>query len=341
MGYINEETVAQLMALVPETQVVAAVAEADIEEGELRTLEANMMLLAGGSDKQLWPPASVWVQLEGQILREQAAAAVQTLASAEAAAGAAVIRDSITMMLELVHISGDPMVLARNPESWLWGPTGPPIQGDWADVSAQQRYAEHSKRNGRPWDMGLSDAFDRHDVAVCNAALTAATAAAEAGHQAELAAFEALTSTSGAINAGFEIAASQPQTQWPMQDMARYSQIGWGAVDVIRSSVDALLDAAAGVATINALSEHESYEERGIYVPAARARSETLRRWLAAQGPIRPPGDDQNPASVSFWAADTDPLAFWGAAFTAARMQVGRSHTNGEPAGAADTLLNR
>ena len=341
MGYIDEQTVAQLMALVPETEVVAAVAAADIGEDETRALEANMMLLTGSRDKQLWPDAEMWVQLEGQILREQAAAAVQTLASAEGAAGGAVMRDSITMMLELIHVSGDPMVLARNPESWLWGPVGPPISGSFDDLRPERRYAEHAQRCGHRWDMSVSDAFDRHDVAVCEAAVEAALAAVEAAPPAEMAAYNALNSTTDAINAGFETASTLPRQQWPVQDMARYSQIGWEAVEVISSSVNAVLDAAAGVAVIGVMQDNDTYEDRGVLVPASRARVEVLRRWFAVQAPKRPAGDELDSGSLSFWDAETDPLGLWAAALTAARMQVGRSHADGEPSGAADTLLNR
>ena len=341
MGYIDEQTVAQLMSLVPETEIVAAVAEIDLTEDEAAALEASMIMLAGCRDKQLWPAVPVWLQLEGQILREQAATAVQTLAAAEVSAGGAVMRDSITMMLELIHVSGDPAVVANAADAWLWGPVGPPISGAFGELRSDRRYPEHAERSGKTWGMGTADAFENHDAAVCDAALKAALAAVESLPEAELAAFEALNATSDDINDGFEIAATQPRAQWPVQQMAEYSRIGWQAVNVIRAGVDAALDAAAGLAVISALDNNDTYEERGLLIPAERARTEALRRWFESQGPQQPPGDADPPASVSFWAADTDPLGFWAAALTAARMQIGRSHADGEPSGAADTLLNR
>lgn len=341
MGYIDEQTVAQLMSLVPETEVVAAVAEIDLTEDDAAALEANMIMLAGCRDRQLWPAVPAWLHIEGQILREQASAAVQTLAAAEAAAGSAVMRDSITMMLELIHASGDPAVMANAADDWLWGPVGPPIPGDFGDLRADRRYGEHAGRSGKSWDMSTADAFENHDAAVCDAALQAALAAVESLPEAELAAFGALNATSDDIDDGFEIAAALPHEQWPAEQMAEYSRIGWEAVDVIRAGVDAALDAAAGLAVISVLDSDDTYEGRGLLIPAERARTEALRRWFDFQGPQQPPGDAAVPASVSFWAADTDPLGFWAAAFTAARMQVGRSYADGAPAGAADTLLNR
>ena len=235
--------------------------------------------------------------------------------------------------------SAKPLVSAYDRIMGTHRPVGPPISGSFGDLRPEQRYPEHAKRCGSSWSMSVYDSFENHDAAVCDAALTAAIAEVEAYPSAETAAFDALNSTSDAIDDGFEMASTLPRAQWPADEMARYSQTGWEAVDVIRSSVDVVLDAAAALAVISALADNETYEERGILVPAERARVEVLRRWLESQAPKRPAND--GPASLSFWDADTDPLGFWAAALVAARMQVGRAHVNGEASGAADSLLNR
>ena len=341
MGRIDEETLSQLRSLIPDEAIVAAVAEADITEEESQALESQMILLAGQRDRELWTHASLWIRLEGKVLLEHAAAAVQQLAAAETEAGGHIMRDSITMMLELVHLSGDPGVLAQNPDNWLWGPLGPPIQGFWEDLPAEQRYPEHARRLGRKWNTAINDAFDNHDLAVCDAAIEAAGESVERGFDALVAGYDALNSTTDAIDAGFEISMTKPRRRWPRQDMARYSDIGWKAAAVLRSSTEALLEGAAGAGVLAALEAHDSYEERGILVAAARARSEALRRWFDLQGPSRPPSDDGDPTSISFWTTDPEPLGFWAAAMIAARIEVGRAFTNGEPSGAVESLLNR
>ena len=339
MAFIDQKTKATVLAAVGDESVSAELAAFDITDQEVETLTSNLQLLAGAGGRPLWPDEITRDRLERDAMLDAAATAAQRIAASAQRTRGPVMRDSAAMILELVHVSGNPTVLADQHESWLWGPLGPPRHGDYATLDATERYPAHAAASGVAWDARTLRAVTRNEVKVQKDVIAAAAKDLDNAEAAINNGYGALLSSADILDGGFAVARDKPDGPWPTA-MADWSDLGWKTAATLRESTLTLLTAAAAAGVITVLQEVEGNEERGILVPVARARLAALRRWWDMTGPARPPRPPQGQFDVSFWIADCDPAAFWAATMTAAWLECGRNRRGG-PVGMAETLLGR
>ena len=338
MAYIDHATKETVLAAVDDEQVATELAAFDITAEEVETLSTNLNMLAGAAGRMLWPDEASLAELERHAMLDEAKAATSRLVAAEQQARRPVVRDSSTMILELVHVSGDPTVLAHSHESWLWGPLGPPCSGDFTELSPEQRYHVHAEAHGLVWDKRTARAFTRREVTIHKELIATAERDLEQTADAITAGYEAMAAAADNISAGTETAEAYPDGPWPVT-MADWSTEGWEAAATVRSSTQVLLTSSAAAGIITVLGQVNTNEERGILVPAARARARALGQWWDIISPARPAAPSEG-HDVSFWLADGNPLEFWAAAMTAAWLECGRNRRGG-PIGVAEALLGR
>ena len=329
-----------LRGAIGDETVVEALSAMDLTDGDIDTLIDNLRILSVPGSRGMWPDAATWLEMETQEMLAQAAAAVERIAAAEVASGGPVLRDCVTMMLELMHHAGDPAVMARSPDDWLWGPTGPPQRGGWTGLDPAGRYETHASLCGREWSRRVWKSSLSHEGAVIGAALDEADAAMQTATDAVDGGLDAAQSARAALDEGRDNAAIAPNGPWPAA-MLEWSALGWNTAQMLRGCAETVLAGAVGAGVAYAAGEYDTYEERGVLIVAARARGAVLGRWWEQIAPKRPDSDIANPASTSFWEADADPADFWTAAVRAAVLEVGRAQRGGEPEALAAALLNR
>lgn len=339
MAYVDAATKQTVIDAVNNPEVGAALAVLDITPEEVDVLTGNLRLLAGADGKRLWPDADTWLDIEQNVLLEFAAAAVARHRAAETDAGRTLVRDSETMVLELVHAAADPAVLNNAPEQWLWSPLGPPMRGDYRHLAATERYPAHAAARGQRWDRAAVGVTVRYEVQVQKARIAKAAQIMEHAADALTSGYSAANDSADILSQGVAVVANSPRGPWPAR-MGGWSDVGWNTAGRVRRSAHQLLDAAASAAVVEVLQGVDTNEERGVLVAAARARLEALRRWWDTIGPVRPAAPADGSVDVSFWVADTDPSGFWLAAMTAAWLEFGRSQHGGD-AGIAAALLGR
>ena len=318
-------------------ELLSHIAGMELTEQEATNLAHNLSLLWGRGALRLWPEVSHWEAMERHELLHEAALIAQSVAQAEAAAGGPVFRDSISMMLELMHAAQDPAVLRNSPEVWLWGPVGHPVEIAPQDTIGANRYEMHAQKLGLAWNKKIGRMSVRHEVKTCEMILDQAGKTTEMLPQAVQAGYDALDSVEPLAEEGLRIAAEAPDGPWP-GTMVDWSEQSWEAVDTLRTATEIVMRAAASAGVVRVMDAVETNEERGIFVAVERARPMSLLKWWQQIAPQRP---DPDPApSLSFWYAPQNPADYWGACMTAALLELGRSRYGGVE-GMAMALVNR
>ena len=318
-------------------ELLAHIAEMQLTEQEATNLAHNLSLLWGRGSLRLWPEVSHWEAMERHELLREAGQAAQRAIQAEEAAGGPVFRDSVSMMLELMHAAQDPAVLRNNPEDWLWGPVGPPIKTVPQDTIGANRYEAHAQKIGRAWNKKIARMSVRHEVKTCESILNQAGQATEVLPQAVQAGYDALDDVDPLVEESRRVAAEAPDGPWP-EAMLEWSEQCWSATDTLRTTTETVIQAAASAGVVRTIDAVETNEERGIFVSVERARPLALLRWWQQIAPKRP---DPDPSpSLSFWYTPQNPVDYWGACMTAALLELGRSRY-GSVEGMAMALVNR
>ena len=277
------------------------------------------------------------MESESAEILQAAAAAALRVARAEADAGGPVFRDSLTMMLELIHVSADPAVLHNAGDAWLWGPIGPPLQGSFAGVPAEAMYATHASRSGMVWDAATVDGFAEHDERCLDSLVEQCQPQIDAAIDGFNEGLEALWEAEQFMEQALAIAADTPWQQWP-PTMAQWSEAGWQIAGRLQSATTLLMHGASSAGTLRAVSDATSNEELGLMIAVEQGRYTPLLRMWQAAAPQRPSQDP--PPSVSFWYAGRSPVDFWAATLVAAKMEFGRAVFGGME-GVARALANR
>ena len=318
-------------------ELLSYIAEMELTEQEATNLAHNLSLLWGRGTLRLWPEPSHWEAMERQELLREAALTARRIAQAEMGAGGPVFRDSISMMLELMHAAQDPTVLRSSPEVWLWGPAGHPVKIVPQDTIGTNRYEMHAQKLGRAWNKKIARMSVRHEIKTCETILEQAGETTESLPQAVQAGYDALAAVEPLAEEGMRIAAEAPDGPWP-GTMVNWSEQGWEAADTLRAATETIMRAAASAGVVRVMSAVETNEERGIFVAVERARPISLLKWWQQIAPKRPEPD---PApNLSFWYAAQNPADYWAACMAAALLELGRSRY-GSVEGMAMALVNR
>ena len=337
---ITVETLDLVAETIHDEEVIAALTAMTLSEDELGCLAENVSLLWGSSGVQLWPPLEQWLELEREEILRDAELAHRRISHSDHNSQSYTMRDSVTMVLELVHAANDPSVLRDNPEGWLWGPMGPPIQGSYGSIQPEQRYQVHANQLGLKWDKRTSKRFAKHDDVTLVAILEQTMKPISDLPAVIRRARSELIEMDPFIEEGLRVADEHPKGPWP-ETMIEWSSKGWRTADTLRVAAETAMEAAsaAGIARFfNDLEHIESNEEVGILVAAERARPGALwRRWQTL-APTEPELNSMK--GSSFWYTDRNPVDFWAACMVAGLLELGRAR-HGSVQGIALALVNR
>ena len=331
-----------LDATFADAELVAAVKALTVTESESERLAANLSMLWGRADLVLWPDHTTRLRMESDSLLAAAEQAAAAVGQQEWQAGGPVLRDSRTMMLELIHAAQDPMVLTHNPEGWLWGPVGPPVRLAEPVPVGGDRYGLHAASLDRPWTKKIARMSVRHEVNACKAMLGDATREMENGGlvAALASASTARSVVEPLIAEGLAVAAAHPAGPWPAS-MVEWSAQAWQAADALADAASRALRAASAAGVVRVLNSGvATNEERGMFVAVEQVRPLNLLTWWSSIAPPRETPTDPSKPDLSFWYAARNPVDFWAACMTAALMELGQS-MHGGVEGAALALLNR
>lgn len=314
----------------------AATKAAAADESAAINMEFNLTMLLGAAPSRLWPSTERMDEMVDEALLAAAAQTAKRLADQESMSGP-VIRDSESMVLELIHASGDPRVLAGPAcEGWLWGPLGPPVQVS-EPPELQTRYAVHAAAVNMAWDRRVVRKWAKHEAATYKNRWTADSPEINGAGEALDRGYIAYAESQEALEEGTKIAAEAPAEEWPAEKMAAWSAVGWEQANIIRDSAIHMLAAAETMTCVSAISEHAENEARGWALVGGRARLAALRRWWDDSCPKA----DTSAGPLSYWTCEVSPARFWGGAMTAGMIEFGQAMHGGGVEGLAAALTNR
>ena len=239
-----------------------------------------------------------------------------------------VVRDSVSMVLELIHYADDPQVLRVGSDRWLWGPAGIPFQVEPGSVPEDaDRYQLHANALGLLWEEPEIEHYEQVDTHIAETLLQDYTDNVVPGAmQAMREIREALDLSwfMAGIGECHELAETHPQQEWP-PDMGNWSDRAWAAALKAREAAQATMAWAAAEAAAQTLADEEiSPEETGMRIALAKAQGRAhLRRWDAHSPPmpIHVPPDP-----LSYWtlpSTSPPPLDYWVACMTVAVVHLG------------------
>ena len=336
---ITKATLDMVKETIHDDAVVQELQQMTLTDGEVDFLAYNLSLLWGSAGVDLWPDTTTWLRLEkDEILRDAERAARRTRHMDEQVEGF-VIRDSITMVLEVIHAAKDPMVFRDNPEQWLWSPLGPPISGQFGNVNPEQRYDTHAQTLGLKWDEIAMERFSRHESYTMETIATQTMGPINDLPAAVSDGRSSLQDLAPLLEECLQIASSNPQGPWP-EVMSSVSAAGWSCVEKMKRATEVTMKSASATGVTRVLQASDtipSNEEFGIMVAAERARPATLWRIWTDSEPTPLSNADKK---ISLWQTSQNPVDYWAACMTAALLELGRSR-HGDIRGVALALVNR
>ena len=316
--------------------LAAAKKAAAADDSAAFNMEFNLTMLVGAAPSRLWPTAEKMEEMVDAAMLSAAAETAQRLADEEAVSGP-VVRDSESMVLELIHASGDPRVLTTAAcEEWLWGPLGPPLKVS-EPPDLQERYAAHAAAVNMPWDRRTVRKWAKHEAGYFKNRWTADSPELTGAGEALDRGYIAYAESQEELEEGTAIAAESPADEWPAEKMAVWSAAGWKQANTLRDSAISMLAAAEAMSCVAILAEKAENEERGLALVGARARLAALRRWWDDTCPKA----DTSAGPLSYWTCEVSPCRFWGGAMTAGMLEFGQAIHGGGVEGLATALTNR
>ena len=307
-----------------------------VTDNEVQALIASFHMLAAGGAEMI--PASLRQrqQMRSVPILASASQAARSISDAEGdRPGHLVMRDAVTMVLELCLRSGDAEAINRC-EGWLWGPMGPPLSHGVSlnGISQQERFEMHAQRLGGTWDASTRTAFETASEKRFEAIL-------EAGR-------DAFTGMSGATDNMVAAACLMSQYRQSLTAVASLASLGdttgetlknelsdkaWLASDAIHGAAIQAM-AAAQFVYVRSVMDTADLEERAMEVIRRVGWTEAVVSRWDAKAP------EPQTQRGSFWEfQEPCPDQYWTAAFLAGRCQIGYA-ANGL-CGTAEMLMNR
>ena len=316
--------------------LMQALDESVTSESEALSLWVNLHLLAGRRDRALWPSEDALRAMTHAEMLIHAAECSEHFAALDAA-GEMPLRDSCSMVREVIHASGDPQVLGNDPDAWLWGPSGPPASSDPLAVSRPSpdgMYAAHAAAIGRRWDDRTAAEAERVEESYYTDRISPDHPAALKVYPALDGGYRTIEESDEALAEGISASHTLPEL-WP-PEMAEWSDAGWGYADSLRLSVRTVMVGASCPQTALVVNEARTYEDRGLGAASVEARLAALMGWWVQIAPARDPGSEP----VSYWHCDTSPVGFWAAALVAAMCEHDSAVNGGGAEGLAKSLIS-
>ena len=339
---VNEPTLLEIAgSVMPDPQTVdairAIIESGNVTEDNLLILEHHLIALTGASPETLWGDTTQINAETDVAVLTLAQEAVEGLREQEQAAGRTVLRDSLTMMFEVINTSGDPRVFSNAAEQWLWSPFGAPMAASGTAPAGMQRWQAHTGMLGIGTDIDTWQNYEttrmEWHVSQCSQTVTQATQAI-----ADVLPTLLDQNMAASLELVKDIAETNPAEQWP-PELAAWGDTCWELAERAADAAALTLEWCSAEHTLRLLagdnSDNIEGTALGIIVALAQVYAVT-QRWQA-YAPQRPENDPQG--SMSYWMTDVRALDYWSACLSSAICRYG--YTANGSQGAAAMLLNQ